>query len=683
MSRRRAKVTVSKRLVVEALEARRVLAVTIDLADILPANGGDGSIGYALVGEPADPGGRELQGYRVNSVAPAGDLNADGYDDVVLGAMENNRRLGAAVVLMGGPTASQPALLTHQSLEDGYGYVVTGSPTGNQGLRWGIGTSVAGNIDVDGDGSLDLLFAGYKDDNLDNIGWTGALLGPTQDWDQVEDVVSVGGAADLISPVSSKFYSHSEYSDDVMTADINGDGYQDVVSSIAASWEGERVGRVGVRFGSANGLQGGFLIRGGYNANRIGIDTASIGDVNGDGRDDLMIVQAENAIVVFGAPDWVNGREYLIEAIDSPGTTFELPQDETDYGFGFKRGFRTAGVGDVNGDGLDDFALSMFAGDGVSDSIGNSGNTYVVFGRTNWSNQIDLEELDGTDGFTVYGVNWNDESGTALGGGGDFNGDGFDDVLIGAPRADGPTIFNPGGPGERGGAGDSYVIFGKANWMNDAHVEVATLADNAGVILHGAEIHGWSGRAIDFAGDMNGDGFDDVVVAAPGIPLNQPAAMERTDSGSTFVVYGFGAGGPGSGGSGNTSGGNTSGGNMGGGNAAAGWQNALEFTDVDADGIVSPLDALFVINELVTPQYTNAAGTLLSATRPSTAGYLDVDGNGIVAPLDALLVVNALLASVPQAAASSSVDVSVSQTVDDVEEEESEALIDQVLAPNW
>lgn len=90
-------------------------------------------------------------------------------------------------------------------------------------------------------------------------------------------------------------------------------------------------------------------------------------------------------------------------------------------------------VGDINGDGIDDVALSSSSAD--PNGIKDAGTTYVVFGSTNPSSSVELSSLDSSNGFSLNGIDSQDFSGSSLSGAGDVNGDGIDDLIIGAKRA--------------------------------------------------------------------------------------------------------------------------------------------------------------------------------------------------------------------------------------------------------
>ncbi|EAM49592.1 integrin alpha [Crocosphaera watsonii WH 8501] len=109
-----------------------------------------------------------------------------------------------------------------------------------------------------------------------------------------------------------------------------------------------------------------------------------------------------------------------------------------------------SGAGDINGDGFDDILI----GASGADPNGNrsAGESYVIFGSASgFSGSLDLSSLDGSNGFVLNGIDEFDGSGSSVSGAGDINGDGFDDIIIGAIFAD---------PNGNESAGESYVIFG-------------------------------------------------------------------------------------------------------------------------------------------------------------------------------------------------------------------------------
>jgi len=160
---------------------------------------------------------------------------------------------------------------------------------------------------------------------------------------------------------------------------------------------------------------------------------------------------------------------------------------------------------DVNGDGFDDLLIGAPNAD--PNGQYSAGESYVVFGKQEgFAASFNLAELDGSNGFVLTGINPRDYSGRSVSTAGDVNGDGFDDLLIGAPNAD---------PNGQYSAGESYVVFGSGEGFA-ASLNLAELDGSNGFVINGIDKHGFSGNSVSTAGDVNGDGFDDLLVGASG-----------------------------------------------------------------------------------------------------------------------------------------------------------------------
>ena len=120
----------------------------------------------------------------------------------------------------------------------------------------------------------------------------------------------------------------------------------------------------------------------------------------------------------------------------------------------------------------------------------------------NFSRFFELSTLDGINGFVLNGVNNLDLSGRSVSSAGDVNGDGIDDLIIGAPYAD---------AGDHEDSGESYVVFGK-NTSFDVSFDLANLTEADGFVINGANEGDRSGFSVSSAGDVNGDGIDDLII---------------------------------------------------------------------------------------------------------------------------------------------------------------------------
>jgi hypothetical protein len=165
-----------------------------------------------------------------------------------------------------------------------------------------------------------------------------------------------------------------------------------------------------------------------------------------------------------------------------------------------------AGVGDINGDGFADIVVGVSGADPAGRT--DAGQAYAIFGQATFPATVYVSSLNGSNGFTINGAAAGDGLGGSISPAGDVNGDGIADVLIGASGVDAPGLVNVGG---------AYVVYGKNTGMSGqfpATFEIASLDGTTGFALQGFVANGSVGNTIRAAGDVDGDGFADILISS-------------------------------------------------------------------------------------------------------------------------------------------------------------------------
>ena len=444
----------------------------------------DGDIGFTVTGIDGND-------YAGLSVGGAGDVNGDGFEDFLVGAPKadpNGSTSGEAYLVFGGSAIGSGGTLALSGLGTGTGFVLNGLEAGDQ-----AGTSVNFAGDVNGDGIGDFIIGGRY-----------AYGGPGEAY-------VVFGASDI------------------------GTGGTFELSAL-------------------NGTNG-FLLRNDGGSDQVGRSVGS-SDVNGDGFDDLIIgaprgdppggTDAGESYVVFGGSS-VGAGVIQLSALNGTNGFILNGDDASD-----NSGLSVSGAGDVNGDGINDFIIGAPFAD-----PSNVGESYVVFGQTNIgsSGTLELSALTGSNGFTFFGFTNSDQSGYSVSGAGDFNGDGVADVIIGASYADPNSVSN---------AGEVYVVFGGSTVGSGGSVSVTDLNGTNGIIIKGGVIGRHIGASVGTggvlqlsalasgggfeipeklegdalgdnvrgAGDINGDGFDDLIAGAG------YASPVGNKEGEAYIIFG-------------------------------------------------------------------------------------------------------------------------------------------------
>ena len=439
------------------------------LADIADSVGG-----YAINSTGTDA-------YFGHAVSLVGDFNGDGYGDVVMGAPLNTftgsslTQSGAALIHYGGlsTTLVQPGYSGSGVIKGMYLYANTSN-------AW-AGFSVAGVGDINNDGLADVL--------------VGMPKNPTE---------TSAGQAILV-------YGKSNLNTSLLA------DYQKEMVALAGTTAALRI--------TSSEISTGFSV-------------SSAGDVNGDGWIDMIVsahltdvgtapnlLLAGKSFVIFGRAEYSTSGVNRIQTISTDNVGVSVP------GFvisgrqaGEESGTSVSSAGDFNGDGKADLLVSAYKDYA---SFANQGLTYVVLGKSTNNTDIDLKSfanptLD-TRGFYIKGESGSDFSGVSVSSGGDINGDGYGDILVGA------IVSSTSNPNVN--SGKTYVVFGKANVSTN--ILLSDIANGIGGFAIVSTAAGeQSGHSVSSAGDVNGDGLMDIIVGGPGNGVN------GINTGQSYVVYG-------------------------------------------------------------------------------------------------------------------------------------------------
>jgi hypothetical protein len=442
-----------------------------------------------------------LLGY---SVAGAGDVNGDGYADVIVGADaydSGETDEGVAFVFLGSASG-----------------VVSGNPAtaattlqSNQVLAR-LGISVAGAGDVNGDGHADVIVGAYNyDAGETNEGAAFVFLG------SASGVVSGNPATAAATLQSNQENAQLGYSV-AGAGDVNGDGYADVIVGAYNYDAGEtNEGAAFVFLGSASGVASGSpataaaTLQSNQAAACLGNSVAGAGDVNGDGYADVIVgapsydagqVDEGAAFVFLGSASGV--------ASGSPATAAATLQADQASA---RLGCSVAGAGDVNGDGYADVIVGA---DSYDAAMGNEGAAFVFLGSASGV----ASGSPATAAATLQSDQAYAYSGNSVAGAGDVNGDGYADVIVGAPSYDAGQVDE----------GAAFVFLGSASGV--ASGSPATAA----ATLQSDQAYAYLGHSVAGAGDVNGDGYADVIVGARLYEVGQ------TDEGAAFLFLGSASG---------------------------------------------------------------------------------------------------------------------------------------------
>jgi hypothetical protein len=489
-------------------------------SDVVVGNGLGGAFVYPGSSTGLSLTGTTLTGSGTNfgaSVATAGDVDGDGYSDVIAGNAGGSAFLykgsgsgistSAAVTLTEAGAGANYGVSVASAADingDGYSDVIVGDGAGNAYIYLGsssglssssataltgsgsFGISVSGAGDVNGDAFADVIIG---DNNGNAFVFNGSATGITSGSSATASTTLTGSGNFGISTASA--------------GDVNGDGYSDVIvgssnTSSAYTYTGSPDGST-----STNTLS----ILGTLAGDRFALSVSSAGDINGDGYSDVIV----GTIGYSGGA--LNGAAYIYLG-SATGLSAGSPIILTPGSY--EVGWDVASAGDIDGDGYGDILVGAKYTT-VSGGI-DQGEVYVYRGNSSGVPTLAA---------TLTGLAQEDVFGFSVSTAGDINGDGYSDIIIGAPGVS--TVNSLGGA--------TYIYMGGP--YDNASSSFPSFATP--VTLNGPNVNAAFGVSVASAGDVNGDGYSDVIVGAPnlGNSYDIPGVGGRNSGSGIGVAYIF------------------------------------------------------------------------------------------------------------------------------------------------
>ena len=425
--------------------------------------------------------GQSASGTFSKTIALVGDTDGDGLSELLVGA--SGESSGRGTMYLFGGSSLGGALTTGDAVAT---WTATESNANLGGYR-----SISSPGDLDGDGFNELLFAaaqvnGNGDDSGEaylyygGVSWSGAQTLSAADWTLTGSVNDQVGAR-------------------LTSGDFDGDGIADVVTSAPGASDSNREsGTVAIFLGTGSRWSGrsaissaDYLVYGENDTDELGWTTKFVGDVTGDGTDDLFTtaIYDDDGASNAGVGGIIAGGSLRDSDTLSAVATTLFTGDGAEDRFGYD----TVGF-DADDDGVND----LLVGEYQDDTNGaESGSLRIYFGRSRWASNYAPTDADQT----VYGSAAGDRFAHIMQDVGDVDGDATNDLMIGALFAD---------PDGRSLAGSAYLALG-------SDLLAASTADDLTWRRDGEVASDLFGDALAFgSGDVNGDGVNEIVVGAQG-----------------------------------------------------------------------------------------------------------------------------------------------------------------------
>jgi hypothetical protein len=434
--------------------------------------------------------GEEDLDYVGYSVSSAGDVDGDELDDLLIAAPQDDdggQNAGAAYIVLGASLATSGVIdLSHAD------YKLTGENTASF-----AGHSVSSAGDFDGDGLDDVLVgAVYDSSGGYQAGAAYIVLGSSFDPDGFNSISLSNADYKLVGEGPNQFAGRSVSS----AGDFNDDDFDDVLVGAPTAYNenGSSTGAAYIVLGldsqssdEINLSNADHKLVGEDTGDAAGYSVSSAGDFDGDGLDDVLV----------GAPHNNAGAAYIVlgtglgrnPTIDLSDADYKLVGEST----GYKAGFSVSSAGDVDGDGLDDVLVGA-----PYEGSNDAGAAYIVLGCSLEceSTTIDLSESD----YKLVGESRDQSAGYSVSSAGDVDADGLGDIIVGGNSEGNGHSF----PSDLSMA---HVILGSS--LSEGRTFSLFDADYQ---LVGEDTNDYAGYSVSSAGDVNGEGLDDVLVGAPG-----------------------------------------------------------------------------------------------------------------------------------------------------------------------
>jgi len=472
--------------------------------------------GFTITGEASS-----YLGFSVNT---AGDVDGDGYDDIIIGAYGKNSNKGIAYVIYGGETSSFLDIDLSQTTLDPHttGFTIAG------GTYYYLGYSVSTAGDINNDGYDDIIIGAHAYSS--STGAAFVIYGGERS--SMQNIDFNSGA--ILNPSTTGFKITGSAGGDclgrsVSTAgDINHDGYDDIIVG-AYGWSGQTGAAYVIYGGEKSSMSNwdfsvgamlsphttGFMMKGSASSDQLGWSVSTAGDVNKDEYADI-IVGANGKRSASGAAYVIFGGEKSSMSDLDWSTTTVTPSVNGFMLIGpsgnNQLGISVSTAGDINNDGYADIITGAYRWSS------NTGAVYVIYGgeRSSMLN-YDFDAPSALDplttGFIMTGNTASTYFGWSVSAAGDMNKDGYNDILVGAY-------------GESSSRGSVYVIYGgEKSSMKHLVFSSETLdPSSTGFIITGNANSDQFGFAVSVAGDINNDGYKDIIIGANTKSSNKGAA---------------------------------------------------------------------------------------------------------------------------------------------------------------